>query len=126
MIGSCIAMVVFIALLHLDPFRQLAPIYDVTPMALRISAQQQQGKKIAIYPAKFSNQFQFPGRLTHTLFAVDDLQTLKSWLKKNPDGLVVMIAKKPLPSLNNPLFLPSLHHLFIFIILYSSSYGKTL
>ena len=98
MIGSCIAMVLFISLIHLGPFRQLAPSYDLSPMALRIAAQQQQGKKIAIYPAKFSNQFQFPGRLTHTLFAVDDLQTLKSWLKKNPDGLVVMIAKKPLPT----------------------------
>ena len=97
-VGSCIAMVVFISLIHLGPFHQLAPIYDLSPMAARISEQQQQGKKIAIYPAKYSNQFQFPGRLSHVLFAIDDLRELKSWLKKYPDALVVMISKKPLPS----------------------------
>jgi len=97
---SCIAMVVFISLIHQGPFRQLAPAYDLSPMATEISEQQQQGKKIAIYPAKYSNQFQFSGRIRHVLFAIDDLRELKSWLKKNPDGLVVMITKKPLPTLS--------------------------
>ena len=96
-VGSCIAMVVFISLLHLGPFRQLAPTYNVAPMAARIAVQQQQGKNIAIYPAKFSNQFQFSGRLTHAIFAMDNFRNLKSWLKKNPEGLVVMIPKKLLP-----------------------------
>jgi hypothetical protein len=103
---SCIAMVVLISLIHLGPFHQLAPIYDLSPMAARISEQQQQGEKVAIYPAKFANQFQFSGRLNHALFAIDDLHTLESWLKKNPDGLVVMIPKKPLPTstANKPEF----------------------
>ena len=96
--SSCMAIVIFLSLIHLGPFRQMAPAYDLSPMAERIAAQQQQGKKIAIYPAKFANQFQFAGRLRHSLFAFNDLHVLKSWLKKNPDDLVVMIPKKPLPT----------------------------
>lgn len=97
--GSCIAMVAFLILVHLGPFRQLAPSYDLSPMAARIAAQQHQGKKIAIYPAKYSNQFQFAGRLDKNLVAIDRHDELLNWLSENPDGQVIFFSRKSVPSL---------------------------
>jgi len=109
-IGSCVAVVTFLSLVHLGPFQQLKRIYDLAPMAARIAEQQQEGKKIAVYPAKFSNQFQFSGRLSAPLQAIDDYHTLESWLKNNPGAVTVMVPKKPLPEL--PGIKPEFRHPF--------------
>ncbi len=109
-IGSCVAVVVFLSLVHLGPFHQLKTRYNLAPMATKIAEQQQKGKKIAIYPAKFSNQFQFPGRLTAPLQAIDNYHALKNWLKKNPDAVAVMVPKMPLPTV--PGMKPEYSHPF--------------
>ncbi len=95
--SSCMAVVVFLSLVHLGPFHQLKTSYNLAPMAAKIAEQQQKGKKVAIYPAKFSNQFQFSGRLTAPLQAIDNYHALSIWLKKNPGAVAVMIPKKQLP-----------------------------
>ena len=109
-IRSCVAMVVLFALVHLGPFRQLAPTYDLGPMAAKIAEQQKEGKLVAICPAKYSNQFQFYGRLAEPLNAISNYRKLKRWLHNHPDAVAVMIPKKPLPEI--PGIQPEFSHSF--------------
>jgi hypothetical protein len=109
-ISSCTAVVVFLSLIHLGPFHQLKTSYNLAPMAAKIAEQQKKGKEVAIYPAKFSNQFQFSGRLTTPLHTINNYHALKRWLNKNPDAVAVMVPKKPLPAV--PGIKPEFSHPF--------------
>lgn len=90
--GSCAAVVVFILLMHMGPLHHLRAAYDVSPMSARISRLQKAGRKIAVWPAKYAGQFQFAGRLTQPLAALQDRAALQKWINRHPGGYVVLFV----------------------------------
>ncbi len=92
--GSCAAVSVFIALIHVGPLRRVEKAYDIAPMSAKISRLQTAGRQIAVWPAKYAGQFQFAGRLTQPLATPKDRTALRKWTKRHPGGYVVLFTSQ--------------------------------
>ncbi len=105
--GICTAIVFFIIFLHVGPLRELTPAFDVSEMAQRISFLQKAGEKIAVYPPKYSSQFQFQGRLERPLTVLKNREAMVRWARQNPDSYTVIFTRKSisLPLEQKPIYI---------------------
>ena len=94
---NCVAMILFIVLMHATFFRQLINVYDASPIANKIAYLQHNTKTVAIYPKEYASQFNFSGRLD-TVIGIDDWQELGDWVKKYPHEYVILFSSKLPPS----------------------------
>jgi 4-amino-4-deoxy-L-arabinose transferase-like glycosyltransferase len=70
-------------------------IYDLHPVSRHLAAVQQAGQAIA-HAGKYHGQFQFMGRLTQPLQAIDGRGPLLEWASAHPEGRVVLYSAAPL------------------------------
>ncbi len=89
-----VSMAFMIVFLHAGPLRELAPAFDISTMAEKISDIQKKGGPVAVYPRKYSSQFQFQGRLEKPLAALTEKKAIAAWARENPGGYVVIFFKK--------------------------------
>jgi 4-amino-4-deoxy-L-arabinose transferase-like glycosyltransferase len=89
--------ILLLVALHLCLMEAVRPAYDVTPMARRIGAWQDQGIAVARI-APYRGEYQFLGRLTAAPSEIA-LRDLPAWTRAHPTGMVLMTmgAKRPLP-----------------------------
>ena len=87
LLSAAVVGVVLLALL-----RPLAPAFDMSPLAARLKALEEQGVPVA-HASAYNDQYHFYGRLQRPLeeIARDDVA---GWLQKNPRGRVVVYLKK--------------------------------
>lgn len=80
------------AVLQIGAFKSLGAIYDVHPIAREIRKLQDGGVPVA-NAGRYHAQFQFHGRLEKPLEQLDKNGMLP-WLDNNPNGVVVVYAKR--------------------------------
>lgn len=87
-----LASTALVAVLLLGVLRPLWPIFDMTPMALRLQTLESQGVPVA-HASAYNDQYQYYGRLTRPLVAIGRGE-VGEWLKQHPDGRVVVYLKR--------------------------------
>ncbi|HDS15996.1 MAG TPA: phospholipid carrier-dependent glycosyltransferase [Proteobacteria bacterium] len=95
--GISAAVVGWILLLQFIAAGSLAGTFDLGPMALKIAELQRQGHQVAIYPARFANQFHFPGRLRQPLITLDEIHEVGPWLAAHPKAYIVTFRRNLSP-----------------------------
>ena len=78
-------MVMLLVLLHLTIATPLHGIYDQSVIGKQLKKAQKEQRRIAVYPAKLSDQFQFSGRLTEPLIPHKTLDSLATWALAHPN-----------------------------------------
>ncbi len=86
------ALVVLALLWALGP--RFRPIFDVSPAARRVAQVQAAGRPVAFSGARYSGQLHFLGRLTQPIANPHTADELSSWLDINPDGLLLLVARR--------------------------------
>ncbi len=76
-----IALLIFF---HLALAASLHRYYDADRIANQVRAAQTAGIKVAVYPARLSNQFQFAGRITTPLIPLETLEEVVHWTWRHP------------------------------------------
>ncbi len=99
--GGTVAAVVTV---HLIAHPLLSAAHDVGPAARRLSEWQAAGHPLA-HIGKYHGQFQFPGRLTAPIDAIE-IQDAADWLAAHPDGKVVTYTRNPADSEGADLIIP--------------------
>jgi len=81
-----VSVLLLVIFLHLAMAAPLHLIYDQSEIAIQMKKVEDQGKKMAIFPAALADQFQFAGRLTKPLIPFDDgyIDKMVAWSKANP------------------------------------------
>ena len=90
-ISSC--MLIFVVFLQLALSDRLHTMYDQSTIGEKINIVQKQGRMIAVFPQKMSDQFQFSGRLTQPLQRVDSYEGLAGWAFKHPQQYCLLFTK---------------------------------
>lgn len=90
-----VAVVIFF---HIAFRRPLHAVYDAVSTGVRIHEAQEEGKSVAVHPARLSDQFQFAGRLTAPLLPQKKIEDAMHWLKENPGHFLLLFlrSKEPL------------------------------
>jgi 4-amino-4-deoxy-L-arabinose transferase-like glycosyltransferase len=78
-------MVMLLVLLHLTIATPLHGIYDQSVIGKQLKKAQKEQRRIAVYPANLSDQFQFSGRLTEPLIPHKTLDSLATWALAHPN-----------------------------------------
>lgn len=78
-IRTATALLLVLIFLHLALARPLHRLYDTSIIGQSLQQAQAAGKKIAIFPARLSDQFQFAGRLTVPLVPQQTLKEVALW-----------------------------------------------
>lgn len=78
-------MIMLLAFLHLTIATPLHGIYDQSVISKELKKAQKKQRRIAVYPAKLSDQFQFSGRLTEPLIPHKTLDSLATWALAHPN-----------------------------------------
>ncbi len=90
-----IALLIFF---HLALAAPLHRYYDADGIAGQVRAAQAAGKKVAVYPARFSNQFQFAGRITTPLIPKETLAEVVHWTWRHPhQDLLLFLDREAAP-----------------------------
>lgn len=84
-------MVVSVISLHGVALPLTQTVFDLKPLAMRISDIQQAGRPVA-HMGKYHGQYQFLGRLENNLDVVNCMTT-ETWMKNNPDGAFLTYRK---------------------------------
>jgi 4-amino-4-deoxy-L-arabinose transferase-like glycosyltransferase len=85
--------VAVVTVLQLDLFIAAAPSYDMRGASRFIAQAQHEGREVAVLP-RYHGQFGFSGRLLRPLEQLDD-DTLQDWVKRNPQGYLILVGKQP-------------------------------
>lgn len=93
-------IIMFFLFFHLAIAKPLHKIYNQTVVGNAIRNAQEQGTRVAIFPAKMADQFQFAGRLQSPLFPQKSVEDFKKWTIAHPHSFQVIFTEiKP----NTPL-----------------------
>lgn len=87
-------MILLLCLLTAGLTEPIKITFDLGPIARQLGQMQDEGRPTAIYPAKYANQFHFPGRLHQSLTALDEVSEVKDWCRANPTGYIVLFRKR--------------------------------
>jgi len=68
--------------------------YDVRPASAQIVKWQQQGLEVGFLDMEYAGQFHFAGRLTQPISNPNGRKELLAWLKKYPQGRLVVVVKR--------------------------------
>ena len=85
-----------VILLHLAIAAPLHEIYDQSIVSEKIKTAQDQHRQVAVFPADFSDQFQFSGKLEKPLITQKSIDELASWCVANPQEFCLIFTKNKL------------------------------
>jgi len=90
-----LTMVALMVGLHLTVAAPLHNMYDQSVISDAIHRVQSKGGKIAVYPAKLSDQFQFAGRLTAPLIPERSIHEIEVWAKEHRNAFCLIFTRDP-------------------------------
>ena len=82
-----------IVMVHMAAAPAFSLAYDLEPAAKRVKAWQDQGRPVA-YIGKYHGEFQFLGRLSQPVVALQKMDDGKTWAAANPTGMVIATLRK--------------------------------
>lgn len=99
-IRTATALQLVLIFLHLALARPLHRLYDLTAIGNSIQQAQAVGKKVAVFPARLSDQFQFAGRLTVPLVPQQTIEKAILWSGQRQEyNVLFFLNKKERPQL---------------------------
>jgi len=89
--------------LYMTAAPALDAAYNLEPAALQVKAYQDAGRPVA-YVGKYHGEFQFLGRLTEPLIAMQTPEEGLEWAKKHPGGVIIRtLRKRDIPESPKPI-----------------------
>jgi hypothetical protein len=79
---------------HLAMADSLHTLYDATGIGNQIRKAQAAKIKVAVFPARLSDQLQFSGRLVTSLVAQQNMGEAVIWSKQNPEQAILLFLDK--------------------------------
>jgi len=86
----CMASVIACITLSGGFFELKADHYDTKPAARTIAVLMDEGRDIAYYGSKYHGQYQFAGRLKHSITVVPYIDDLYKWAKHHQTGYIIV------------------------------------
>ena len=91
--GAAVAMVAVALVIKLAVIQGSGDRYDVGALATRIHEAQERGQPV-VHLGWHHGVFEFAGRLTRPLPALDTLESFQAWAREHPDGYVVSFYRR--------------------------------
>jgi len=93
-IAISVASVLLFLIIEAAAFSVLGYRYDMAPAAEKIKQLQNDKIPVVFYIAKYHGQYNFVGRLTQPLPVIKTLASLKEWLQRYPNTVVLQVVSK--------------------------------
>ncbi|MGN6519461.1 MAG: ArnT family glycosyltransferase [Dokdonella sp.] len=91
--AAAVAMVAVALVIKLAVIQGAGERYDVAALAARIHDAQQRGQAV-VHLGWHHGVFEFAGRLTHPVPALETLEAFQTWAHEHPDGYVVSFYRR--------------------------------
>ena len=94
-----LSLIIVTVVLHLVVTSPLHRLFDQSAVGKALNNLQAKGETVAVFPPQLSDQFQFAGRLSEPLVALDSMYEISLWSQQHPRAFCLIFTKDRLVAL---------------------------
>ena len=88
-----LSLIILTVVLHLVVTSPLHSLFDQSAVGKALNNLQAKGETVAVFPPQLSDQFQFAGRLSEPLVALDSMYEISLWSQQHPRAFCLIFTK---------------------------------